>query len=771
MSYFCKTVLALLITGFSTTPVFAASFIVRDIQIQGLQGISRDTVLSYLPVQAGQRFDSTNAGKVIHTLYNSGFFEDVKVAQQGNSLIIKVVERPVIGSLAITGNKAIPKDKLDEVLKQQGLIQGRIFDNATLERIKTSLQSEYDNLGKYNAVVFTSVTPQENNRVAVKIDISEGQTVQVHEIRIIGNQAFSNKKLVSEMELTTPRFWSFLTRGDQYSQEKLDTSLEALRSYYLNRGYLKFKIDSAQASLTPDRKSVYINIKVTEGPIYTFKSYHLSGNLVLSETKLHDLIKLKPGSVFSRQAVQDANEAISKALGNMGYAFATVNPVPEIDEANKQVSITFYVDPGNRVYVRRINVEGNIKTQDGVVRRVMHQMEGSLVSTDDVKESERQLNLSGYFENVQVNTLMVPGMSDLVDLNYKVTEAPAAQAIFGVGYGTDGFLVNASLNQPNFLGSGNSLGLNFNNSRYATTYSINYTNPYYTFDGISRSLGLYVQRTTPANVNIAHYSTDVYGASVNYGIPISARGDTLQLGVGYQTTVIKLGSAPSNEVINFTNDEGKRFNQILLTTGWNRNGLDRAFFPTKGLYQDSSLQLALPGGGNKNVSYYKASYDLKFYQPLSENFIITASGGLGYGNGLGSTKGLPFFGNYYAGGIGGTGQVRGYETNSLGPLDSNGDALGGNILTTASLGLVFPNFISPDKLRTTAFVDAGNVRSTQARAYSGSNAGPLRYSAGISADWRVPVLNVILDISLAKALNAQKGDQKQVFQFNIGTSF
>ena len=772
MHYLQKTVISLLMAGLVATNVDAASFIIKNIQIDGLQGISKDTVLSYLPIQTGQRFDSSQSDEIIRNLYKTGFFNNIQVSQQGSALLIKVAERPVVGSLVVTGNKEIPKDKLNTVLQQLGLIQGRIFDLSVLERVKKSLETEYDNMGKYNAIVSTSVTPEANSRVAIKIDISEGLNVQVKDIQIIGNHVFSTRKLTNEMTLSTHHFWSFITRGDQYTRDKLDSSIEALESYYLDHGYYQFKVNSTQATLTPDKKFVYLVFHVTEGPVYTFSNYQLTGNLVLPETKLRDLIQLKSGSVFSRQAIRDASEAITRALGNMGYAFANVNAVPEVNEKTKQISLTFYVDPGNRVYIHRINMNGNIKTRDEVLRRVMHQMEGSVVVTDDIKEAERQLNLTGFFDKVDVETAPVPGAPDQVDINYKVKEAPSAQAMAGIGYGTDGLVVNAALNQPNFLGTGNSLGLNFNNSTFSTLYSINYNNPYYTLDGVSRGFTLYAQRTTPNRVNISYYATDSYGIGVNYGIPLSAKGDTLQLGATYQRILIHLGSQASTQVNNFVEKNGNNFNQVLLNLGWMRNGLDKAFFPTKGLYQDAGIQFGLPGGaGDSSLEYFKLNYDIKYYHPITESFILTASGGLGYGNGIGSTKGLPFFANYFAGGIGYAGQVRGYAANSIGPQDSNGNALGGNIMTAGSVGIIFPNFISPDRLRTTAFVDAGNVRSTQAKALSGNAAGPLRYSTGLAIDWRVPVLNVIMNVSLAKALNSQPGDQTEFFQFNLGTSF
>lgn len=774
-----RGVLLLCLLAVAVSAQAASSFIVKDIRVVGLQGISTATVLSYLPLQPGQRFNPGQADILINALYQTGFFSNVSLAQQGNVLVITVAERPVITSISMTGNKSVPKDKLNDVLKKLGLVQGATFDSSVLERAKHSLEIQYDAIGKYNAVVNTSVIPRDRNRVALKLDISEGRTAQVQQIHIVGNQVFSSGTLVRAMPLTVPRPWSLFFHSDQFSQEKLDKSLEALRSYYMDRGYLKFNIDSAQATLTPDRNYVYIVIHVTEGPVYTLKGYRLVGDLTFSPATLEKSIKIKAGDVFSRQAVRSSGEALTRVLGNMGYAFASVEPSPEIDEANKQVFITFYVEPGNRVYVRRINYSGNTKTEDVVLRRSMPQMEGALASVDDIKESERQLNLLGYLENVNVQTVGVPGVPDQVDLNYNVTESPSAQAVVGVGYGTDGVMLNAGINQSNFLGTGKTIGLNASANRYMTGYSLNYNNPYYTSDGVQRGFTIYAQKVTPDGINVTPYTTNMYGASVNYSIPMSARGDSLQLGYGYQITFLSLGNKPSTQLVNFVANNGDHFNQVMLTGGWTRDGRDRAVFPTRGAYQAFGVQLSLPGGGAHSLRYYKTNYQFNYYQPLLPGYIATFRANIGYGNGFGSTDGLPFFANYYAGGGAGyEGQVRGYEANTLGPRDSTNEPLGGNILSSGTLGLIFPNPAGTYKLRTTAFVDAGNVYTTLPGSLGGGGkpfgseaAGPIRYSAGIAADWQVPVLNVVLDVSLAKPLNPKPHDHTEPFQFNLGTNF
>ena len=755
----------------------AEAFVVRAIEVEGAQGISKDTVLNYLPVKIGDDFNPANSSEVISSLYATGLFGNVSLAQHGNVLVVYVEARPIIGSIVVTGNKLLPKDKLETVLKNVGLVQGQVFDRSVLARMVRSMQSQYDEQGKYNAIIKTTITPQTRNRVAIHICISEGQTVLVKQITIIGNCAFSTRKLINQMCLTTPHFWSFFTHGDQFSQEKLNNSLEAISGYYLDRGYLHFKIDSSQATLTPDRKYIYLIIHVTEGPIYTIKGFQLAGNLIVPQEQLECAIGLRPGSIFSRQAIRATTGAISQILGNVGYLFANVNVSPEVDEQNHQVFLTFFVDPGNRTYVRRISFLGNTKTEDVVLRRVIRQMEGSMASLEDIQESERQLNITGFMaEPTHTETVPVPGAPDQVDLNYKVVEAASASATAGAGYGTQGYVLNAGLTQNNFMGTGNLFGINFSSSPYATSYSLSFTNPYYTDDGVSRAFTFYSQRTTPGAVNVANYTTDVYGGTVNYSIPLSAYGDTLQYGIGYQDLILKIGTDPSRQLRNFVDSYGRHFDQVLLNVGWSRNTLDKAIFPTCGMYQAAGLQLALPGS-HSSANYYKASYSVGYFHPIYKDFIFTARGSLGYGAGMGGSKGLPFFANYFAGGIGSTGEVRGFEANSLGPLDSQGNPLGGNELVTSTFGIIFPNPVGEDKLRTTAFIDAGNVYSCKSRAIGGSSAGPIRYSVGLAIDWRVPIMNVLLEVAIAKALNAQPAtatrpaDQARLFDFTVGTSF
>lgn len=765
---FQKQLLCLFCMGllWVSTACFAETFTVQNIEFQGLQRISRVTALSYLPVEIGQQFDTANSGQVINALFKTGFFQDVNVSRHNGVLIIRVVERPTIGSIRVTGNKDIPKDKLDEVLKQTGLAEGNVYDSAILDKMKKSLQTEYYGRGRYNAKITTSVTPQPRNRVAIQIEISEGRVAQVAQIQFIGNQAFSDKELRKQMELTTHHWWSFIKHKDQYSKQKLDLSLETLRNFYLDHGYIRFKVDATQVSLSPDKKHVDVVIRLTEGGRYTVKGYKLVGNLVLPEEKMRSLVHIEQGSVFSRKAVTEAGQAMGKALGNLGYALASINAQPDINDERKEVFITFFVEPGNRVYVRRITFLGNTKTEDIVLRRQLRQMEGSLVTVDKVQESKRRLDLLGYLERTEIRTKPVPNADDQVDLDFDVTEGPSAQAMVGAGYGSNGLEFNAGINQHNFLGTGKTLGINFRNTEVLTNYSITYNNPYYTPDGVQRGFDLYLRHSNPGNLNVAHYTTDSVGGSVNYRIPVTA-DDNVHLGYGIQDLHLNIGSDPSTELTDFVNENGTDFQQILLNGGWSRNGLDRANFPTRGLNQMTGVQISAPITADHSLKYYKLNYNAHYYHPIVRDWTFSALTSLGYGAGYGESSTLPFLVNYFAGGpTGSPGAVRGYAPNSLGPRDSNDEPLGGNLLTTGSLGIIFPNPYM-ERLRTTVFVDAGNVYSTQTDAGS----GPLRFSTGVSVDWRVPIFNIVLNVSVAKALNSESEDDTEPFQFNIVTGF
>ncbi|KTD23832.1 outer membrane protein [Legionella lansingensis] len=764
-----KIVLGVCCSTMLTWSVYAQAaegFIVRDIKITGLQRISTGTVLNYLPVQVGEEVSPGSTAQIIRALYDTGFFQSVSLERQGNTLIVNVVERATIGSITMTGNKELPADRLKDLLKQMGLVKGRVFQRASLERLENELKQAYNARGKYNARIETTVTPLTENRVAITINISEGRVSRIKEVKFIGNHDFSKHELMQEMSLTESNIFTYFTKKDQYSKSAMDASLEAIRSFYLDRGYLKFRIVSSQVLLSPDKKDVYINIHLDEGPQYRFSGYNVVGKTVLPKEKIDSLIQVKQGDVFSRKKVTESISAIGLALGDLGYGFPAINAEPRIDEENKTVFITFIVEPGRHVYVRRINFRGNTKTGDYVLRSVIRQDEGSILSLHNIKESERQLRLLGYLKNVNIKTTPVPGTNNQVDLDVEVEEAPSAEATASLGYGTNGPQFNAAFNQHNFMGTGRSLGLGFNASYWGQDYSVSYYNPFYTNTGIGRGLNFYFQTIDPKKLDVSAFSSDRFGFDVNYNMLLSEKS-SFQFGYGYQDLLIKSAGAVI-PIQNFVNQYGRDFHEIRLTMGWNRNSYDKVPFPTRGLNQQASALIALPASSN-SLSYYKTNYMAHWYQPLTHGFIFSLLGNVGYGN-MFNGDGLPFFENYYAGGIASPGQVRGYQSYSLGPQDNFGRALGANFLVNGTAGIILPYPLSRDNMRTTIFADAGNVFADGIPpALTGLGGGPLRYSAGVGVEWRSPFGP--LAFSVAKPLNKQPLDNQQIFQFTLSSGF
>ncbi|MBA2655730.1 MAG: outer membrane protein assembly factor BamA [Tatlockia sp.] len=758
----CSTLVA-----WSSHLVAADGFIVRDIKITGLQRISTGTVLNYLPVQVGEEIGASSTGQIIRALYDTGFFQSVELERRGNTLIVNVIERATIGSVTVVGNKEIPSDKMKELLKELGLIKGRVFQRSSLERLEKELKQSYTARGKYNARIDTRVTQLTENRVAISATVSEGRVSRIKEIKIIGNKDFTSSELSSQLSLSNSNIFTYFTKKDQYSKAAMDASLEALRSFYLDRGYLKFRVISSQVLLAPDKKEVFVNIHVEEGPQYHFSNYEIVGKTILPKEKIASLIQVKSGEVFSRKKVTESISAIGLALGDIGYGFPAINAEPRIDEQNKTVFINFIIEPGRHVYVRRINFHGNTKTADYVLRNVIRQNEGSLLSLHNIKESERQMRNLGYLKNVNVKTTPVPGANNQVDLDVEVEEAPSAEATASLGYGTNGPQFNAAFNQHNFMGTGRSIGLAFNASYWGRDYSFNYYNPFYTKTGVGRGLNLYYQTIDPKHLkDISVYTADRFGGDVTYNILLSEYS-SLQLGYGYQDLRIRSPGVVI-PISNYILAKGRDFHEIRLSGGWARNTYDQMPYPTRGWNQQVGLLAALPASSH-SLSYYKLSYMSRIYQPLVKGFIITALGNVGYGNSF-NDGGLPFFENYYAGGIAYPGQVRGFDSYSLGPLDNQRNALGGNFLVNANLGLILPYPLSRDTVRTTVFTDIGNVYAKGIPApFRGTDAGPLRYSAGVSVEWRSPFGP--LSFSLAIPINKQRYDNKQIFQFSLSSGF
>jgi len=748
--------------------VAAASyqFVVRDIKITGLQRVSMGTVLNYLPVQVGEQIGPEATPRIIRALYDTGFFQSVVLEREGNTLIIQVVERATIGSVSVTGNKEIPSDKMKDILKELGLVKGRVFQRASLERLEKEMKQAYNARGKYNARLESTVTPLAENRVDIRVVISEGRVSRIKAIRIMGNHDFTDEALEPELALSSSSMFTYFTKKDQYSKAAMDASLEALRSFYLNRGYLKFALVSSQVLLSPDKKDVFININLEEGAQYHFSGFALSGKTAVSKDKLASLVQIKPGDAFSRKKVTESISDIGQALGDVGFGFPAINADPRIDEQNKTVFITFMIDPGRHVYVRRINFHGNTKTADYVLRNMMHQDEGGLLSLHNIKESERQLRLLNYIKDINVKTTPVPKANNQVDLDVSLEETPSAEASASAGYGTTGPQFNASVNQYNFMGTGRTIGFSVNATYWGQDYNFNYYNPFYTNTGVGRGIAMYFQKVSPTKLDVSAYNADRFGGDANYNVLLSERS-SFQFGYGYQGLNIK-STGGLSQIRDFVKTFGYDFYQVRVTAGWNRNSYDQMPYPNKGINQQTGVLVALPAT-HESFDYFKVSYQARGYQPLGKGFIATLLGNVGYGNTF-DQQGLPFYENYFAGGISMPGQVRGYESYSLGPKDSNGTALGANLLINGSAGLVLPYPLSRESLRTTLFVDAGNVfvQGTPIQL-SGIQEGPMRYSAGVSVEWRSPFGPLVF--SVAQPLNKQSFDTAQPFQFTMASAF
>ncbi len=742
---------------------FADSFVIKDIRVEGLQRISAGTVFNLLAVKVGDETTEKVAKSVIRALFKSRYFNGVSVERQGDILVIKVRERPAISSIEFVGNKDIDNDQLLKSLRQIGFSEGRVYEQAMIEHVKLELQRQYFSRGKYGVVIESDVTPLSRNRVAIRITMTEGDAAKIGNINIIGNTQFGEDELLADFESSTGGLFSFITNDNQYSRQRLSADLERLRSFYLDRGYIDFAIESTQVAITDDKKRVFITINITEGGRYRVKEVRLAGDLTVSEEELFDLITIGKDSIFSRKEVTESSELLAGRFGDNGYAFANVNAVPEIDRENKQVILTFFVDPGQRVYVRRINITGNSKTRDEVLRREMRQQESAWASTEKIEQSRTRIKRLGYFEDVNVETAAVLGTPDQVDLDFNVIESVSTASLSaGIGYSqSDGIVFKTNISQKNFLGSGKRIDFGFSNSKVNTVYSFGYENPFATIDGISQSFNAFYRETDAKEANIASYNTDVLGGDISFGIPVSEE-NRIRLGLGYEHTTLTVSSKSKvKRYQDFVSKESKSFDMLSVTVGWSSDSRDSAFLPTSGMFQNVTADVAIPGG---DVQYYKLRYKNNWFHPMTDKLILALSGNLGYGDAYGSTYDFPFFENFYAGGIR---SVRGFKANTLGVKDA-GRPLGGNFLVTGSAEAIFPiPFLKkmPKSVRLSAFVDAGNVYDSK----QSFDAGLLRYSTGISTVWISPLGP--MSFSLVQAFNEQKGDSTESFQFSLGTVF
>ena len=736
-------------------------FTVLDIRVEGLQRISAGTVFNYLPIKVGQTVDSQDSVNAIKALFKSGFFNDVSLERDGSVLVVFVRERAAISSIGIEGNKDLDSEELLEGLKEIGLAEGRVFDRSLLEKVELELRRQYFSRGKYAVKIDTTVTPLDRNRVGILITVSEGRAARIKQINIIGNHQYPDKDLLDEFSLTTPNFFSAFTKSDQYSKQGLSADLETMRTFYLDRGYLKFNINSTQVSITPDKKDIYVTINITEGSQYKIREVTLNGDLVVPAEELFPLIKINPGDVFSRKQVTQSVDKISSLLGNQGYAFANVNTTPEMDDEANEVNLGFFVDPGKRVYVRRINISGNVGTRDEVLRRESRQMEGGWDSTEQVERTRTRIDRLGFFEGVNVETPTVPGTTDQLDVNYSVTETSSGSITAGAGFSqTSGVLFNASVQQENFLGTGKQVAFTFDNSEINTVYRFSYTNPFWTVDGVSRGFSLGYRKTDANEANLSDYSTDTRNASINFGIPINEY-DTIRFSTGYQGLDLKANSSSPLQVTDFIDKHGDSFDDLVLTGSWSHDSRNRILFTDTGGLQRLSLETTTPGSG---LEYYKLTYVQQRFFPLTRELTLGLKGNIGYGDGFGEYEQLPFFENFFAGGVR---SVRGYEDNTLGPKDSDGDPIGGSFLTVFNAEVIFPiPFVEEAKgVRLSAFFDIGNVFED----YNSFDAGDLRYSVGLAGLWLSPLGPI--SASLGFPLNAESDDDEQSFQFTVGTFF
>jgi outer membrane protein insertion porin family len=736
-------------------------FVVKDIRVEGVQRVEPGTVFGYLPVKVGETFTDEKGAESIRALYNTGFFKDVQIRSEGNVLVVRVEERPAISQLEFIGFKEFDKEALRRTLRGVGVAEARYYDKSLIDRAEQEIKRQYVSRGYYAAEVTTTVTPVDANRVSITFTVDEGPTAKIRQINIVGNKAFKEGDLRDEMQLSTPNWLSWYTKNDLYSKQKLTADLEALRSFYLDRGYLEFAIESTQVSITPDKKDIYLTLNIHEGEQYKVSDIKLTGELLGKQAEMEKLIKLKQGDVFSSAKLSSTTKSITDLLGTYGYAFATINPQPQINQTDRTVALTLVVDPGRRVYVRRVNVVGNSKTRDEVVRREMRQMEASWFDGEKLQLSQNRVNRTGYFTDANITTEDVPGTTDQVDVNVNVTEKPTGQINLGVGFSsTDKLVLSAGIRQDNVFGSGTSLGLDVNTSKSNRTIAVTQFDPYFTVDGISRSTELYYRTYRPLYyTGDQDYRVVQQGGNVKFGVPFSET-DTVFFGIGYERTTIDVTSNTPLAYQNYVAKNGRITNNFPITIGWSKDQRDSALVPTRGRYQQANLEFGIPGG---DLQYFRAYYQHQYFYPLSKSFTMAFNNEIGYGHGYGG-KDFPVFKNYYAGGIG---SVRGYETSTLGPRDANGVAIGGASKFVGNVEFIFPLPGSgvDRTVRLFTFFDYGNVFA-EGQPYK---LGDMRYSTGFGLSWLSPIGP--LKISMGFPIKRKTEDQTQRFQFQIGTAF
>lgn len=757
-----KKYVASILLLFISLPAFALEpFIVSDIQVEGLQKISPGTVFNYLPIKVGDQVDDEIAKESIRALFKTGFFRDVELEQQGSVLIVKVQERPSIASIEFVGNREIKDDDITKAIATLGLVEGRVFDQKVLDQVIQELEKQYFAVGKYGAEVTDIITELERNRVAIRLEFKEGKTAKIQQINIVGNENFDEDELRDEFSLTTSAVFTFFTRKDRYSRQQLQADLESLRSFYQDQGYLDFKIESTQVSISPDKTDIFVTINISEGDQYTVTDYSIEGKFILPDALLYGAVLIEQDGVYSRRDVVRSEKAISDLLADEGYAFAQVNAVPEVDTENRSVSFTIFIDPGRRVYVRRINISGNYVTRDEVIRRELRQLEGGWYSAKLVQRSRVRLERLGFFEEIKVDTPPVAGSPDQVDVNISVKERSTGSLLFGVGWSdADGILFQAAITQKSLFGTGRELNLTFDNSSVTDIIRLSYVNPYHTIDGISRGFNIFRRTVDATEADTADYITETTGGGVVYRFPLS-EFDIFSLGGNLERVDLEATSGTPPGIREFI--EQNPSNDLITVLGFlSRDKRDSTLFPTSGNLNRLNYEITVPPS---DLEFYKLNVRSVWYWPLSANLTYKIGGELGYGDGYGDTATLPFFRNFFAGGAT---SVRGYQARSLGPksLGDDPQPIGGNrrVLVNTEVLFPLPGTTGVDK-RFVVFVDGGQVYGLG----QDIDLGELRFSAGIGFNWYSPVGP--LSISIAEPLNDKPGDDLERIQFSLGRFF
>lgn len=761
-----------------TGALAANAFVISDVRVEGLQRIGAGAVFGAIPFNVGDEVDEEGLRQIIRSLFRTENFDDVKVGRDGNVLLIIVTERPTIEAIEFDGNKAIKTEALVDGLSDAGLAEGEIFKKVTLDQMGTELERQYVLQGRYDAKISTEVETLPRNRVSITVNVDEGSVSGIRHINIVGNTVFDDAELRELFELQLPSLLSWYTKDAQYSREKLTGDLENLESYYLDRGYLNFAVTSTQVSIAPNMEDVYITINVSEGEQFKVGSVEISGELRdIPEESIRGLILSREGQIYSRELMTASEERIERVLGNAGYTFSSATGNPALSEDGETVTVRFFVDAGSRAYVRRISFRGNTLTQDEVLRREMRQMEGGWASNAYIDASRVRLERLGFFKEVNVETPAVPGVEDQIDVEYSVEEQPSGSISATLGYAQDfGAIIGLSYQESNVFGSGNSFNMSVNRSSYQTAYNLSYFDPYFTVDGVSRGYSVFYRSTSYDERNIARFSTDSLGTSVNFGYPINETS-RINFSLGAENTRIKEGRFPAQEISRFLSEEGNEFSLITVSAAYSMSALNRGLLPTGGRSQSISFETTIPGS---ELEFYRINYSGQIFFPLTRLFTLRLRTDLGYGGTFGGTETYPFYKHFYAGGMG---SVRGYETNTLGPRTTRSpndqfgdpDPVGGNVLIETSAEVLFPlPFVEDQRqIKAAMFVDAGNVFNTNCPDISvyclGLDDGELRYSAGFSVTWITGFAPISFAISYP--FNRRDGDEGESFQFELGRTF